>query len=474
MSIQKESTPAATGVLPPNHRGSVSVLSPSIAPCSLPSIQTTSKQMEGAVLRKHYSLLAHGIDSLEITIGGMVGPSKYLIDNFELWEEVKSSFISGDNYPTIHLGDRWFQLYPKSNGKYSFLLRNDEFGFIQVFHPRHFSDGAVGKQQVHIKVFSQYIHSVSNNKLIKDIYSIASFFIDEPEYLPLQISRIDVHSDWNMGDNFLTEGEVKQSICNANFRDRIFENFGVEFSEKELELMNEYRRTPSCNKGSVKLTQELMDKMVQSSINQFSIGADRMIGGRDLQTAYFGNHKISKVYGRIYDKTAQIKKETSASFIKEIWLENGYNGIDKVGRVEFGMKRAFIKELDNGAYVNLQDFISNIGKVWEYLTSKFLRLVVARKENNLQLSEVSLFWSKVQSAFVKPLASVIRKKDYSAKMKQLYLQALGCLKQAVSVGMITNEDTALIDTLSSSLLDNLLLSYHNGEILERRKLLGRA
>ena len=103
-----------------------------------------------------------------------------------------------------------------------------------------------------------------------------------------------------------------------------------------------------------------------------------------------------------------------------------------------------------------------------------MRLVVARKENNLQLSEVSLFWSKVQSAFVKPLVSVIRKKDYSAKMKQLYLQALGCLKQAVSVGMITNEDTALIDTLSSSLLDNLLLSYHNGEILERRKLLGRA
>ena len=212
MSIQKETTPAATGVVSQNHRGSVSVLSPSIASL-LPQANPINEQPSRvAVLRKHYSLLAHGIDSLEITVGGMVGQSKYLVDNFELWEEIKSSFIPGDNYPTIYLGDRWFQLYPKSNGKYSFLLRNDEFGFIQVFHPRHFSDGAVGKQQVHIKVFSQYIHSVSHNKLIKDIYSVASFFIGKPEYLPLQISRIDIHSDWNMGDNFLTEGEVKQSI----------------------------------------------------------------------------------------------------------------------------------------------------------------------------------------------------------------------------------------------------------------------
>ena len=105
-------------------------------------------------------ILAVGQDTLELTIGGMVSPSQYYLDNVVLWSELKSSYVSPDKYFTIQIGDRWFELYPKSSGQYSFLLRNDEFGFIKLFHPDDFSSGAINKQQIHLKLYSNFSEKI--------------------------------------------------------------------------------------------------------------------------------------------------------------------------------------------------------------------------------------------------------------------------------------------------------------------------
>ena len=150
MSSQKEGSGAGT----PNpsitkHRGKDSVISSTLAESREPSKHQTQN-----------TILLAGVDTLELTIGGMVSPSKYYYDNYELWEQLKSNYQSPDKYFTVEIGNRWFQLYPVSSGSYCFQLRNDEFGFIKVFHPKSFSAGCSGKQQIHLKLFTNFIHSI--------------------------------------------------------------------------------------------------------------------------------------------------------------------------------------------------------------------------------------------------------------------------------------------------------------------------
>lgn len=420
------------------------------------------------------TIVASGIDTLELTIGGMVFPSQSYIDNYKLYDELKSRYIKGDNYFTIQFDDRWFQLYPQSSGHYEYLFRNDEFGFIKVFHPNDWSKGCNYKQQIHLKLYTKFIHSCSEAQLMQEIYKICSHFICDPEQAVIQVSRADLHVDITNGDSFFSSADMDNVVTRTRFRDKWFDVSGVQFSSDELKFMDEYlNSTPSYNRGCGKLTDDLIRRMMLSSQNQLSLGADRLIGGRKLQTAYFGNPKVSDVYCRIYDKTEEVKKKGD-ELIQDIWKNNGYNMIDKVVRVEMSMKRNFIKELDNGAYVNLIDFMNNKHIIWDYMTHKFIRMVDCKKENNIQLSEVSSFWKIVQQAFITPVKCTVRKRYYLAKVNALYQQALGCIKQAVSIGMENNEDVSFIVSMNDAIKKGLTSSYHNGEILNRRKLLGVA
>ena len=420
------------------------------------------------------TIVASGIDTLELTIGGMVFPSQSYIDNYTLYDDVKSKYCVGDKYFTLQLGDRWFQLYPKSSGHYEYQFRNDEFGFIKVFHPNDWSKGCTYKQQIHLKLYSKFIHSCSETQLLQEIYKICSHFISDPEEAVIQISRADLHVDITNGDSFFSSADMDNVVTRTRFRDKWFDVSGVQFSSDELKFMDEYlNSTPSYNRGCGKLTDDLIRRMMLSSQNQLSLGADRLIGGRKLQTAYFGNPKVSDVYCRMYDKTEEVKKKGD-ELIQDIWKDNGYNMVDKVVRVEMSMKRNFIKELDNGSYVNLIDFMNNKHVIWEYMTHKFIRMVDSKKENNIQLSEVSSFWKIVQGAFRTPIKSTVRKKHYLAKVNQLYQQALGCIKQACSIGMENNEDYSFIISMNDAVKKGLTSSYHSGEILDRRKLLGVA
>jgi len=484
MTIQKERSGAGTPDLSNiHHKEPTPVISPTLAGGThqhnhqvLTHHQLVGVSPKGKV-EDPRRVLVSGVDTLEMTIGGFVSPSQYYVDNYKLFEELKLSYQKPDKYFTVQLGNRWFQLYPEGKGSYCFQFRCDEFGFIKVFHPSSFASGVNGKQQIHLKLYSEFIHSVSEEQLIKEIYSICSYFIQDPEQYSIQISRVDLHCDITNGSSFLTEEDVRHCVSRTRFRDKWFDHYGVEFTEDELNIIESYSNDPSYNRGSGKLMNnvpvDLMKKMSEVCLNQLSVGADRLIGGRNLQTIYFGNPKYSNLWGKIYDKTVQVKKEKQEQ-IQELWNKNGYNGIDTICRVEFSMKRNFLKELDERLYVNLIDFLNNKSKIWEYLTHKFLRMVVEKKENNIQLSEVSTFWIKIQNAFDKPMDTVIRQKQRLGKANQLFLQGLGCLKQSVSIGMIDNEDISHLRSFIQSIQKGLSLSYHNGEIFERRKLLGVA
>ena len=121
------------------------------------------------------------------------------------------------------------------------------------------------------------------------------------------------------------------------------------------------------------------------------------------------------------------------------------------------MRRAFIKQLDNGSYVLLQNFISNMSNVWDWMTNKWLRMVDSVKQNNIQLSNVSSFWKVVQQSFANATNNIIRKRNHQGKVHQLMNQAFGCLRQAVAKGMLDNEDIGFMKSVGTAV--NQVLSY---------------
>jgi len=89
-------------------------------------------------------------------------------------------------------------------------------------------------------------------------------------------------------------------------------------------------------------------------------------------------------------------------------------------------------------------------------------------------SVVTDFWSLVTKSFLAPIKVSIRKKNYNAKINQLWSQGLGCIKQMISVGMNANDDAYFVNSVTQALNEVLSSSYHRSEYYERRKHLGIA
>lgn len=79
------------------------------------------------------------------------------------------------------------------------------------------------------------------------------------------------------------------------------------------------------------------------------------------------------ISARLYDKTIEIKK-SGKDYLKEIWLEDGWNGADHVWRMEFQLLRAPLVELGIKSIAGLK---GNVAGLWQYLTEDWLRLTVA-------------------------------------------------------------------------------------------------
>lgn len=422
---------------------------------------------------KHQAVLS-GIDTLVLTAGGATEPSVWFKEQHLVWEEYCSSYEYGEEFICVDIGGSWFQLYPYGNHPYKYQLHNPEIGFIKLWNPDKWSSSIPSKQSIYLQLTSKYIHSNSITDLEELVKSICSHFVENVEVLQLLISRVDLHSDITNGSKMLSYAEIENSITRCKVKNIYFDTKEVEIEDTELEDLRSLVQSPCYyNKGGQKLIPEdLLKKLVQLAEKQTINGASNIISKNELETAYFG--KVgSNIWGKVYDKTKQIqyKNDTDTPLL---WLENGWNQEDKVVRVEFSMRRSFLKELDNGIYISLQSFVSNIDKVWKYLTENWLRLVEVKNTNNSTWSKLSKFWLKVQSSFNTTVETIIRKKNYQGKVNQLWRQGIGCIKQMISIGMISNEDIMFLKSTKQAIDITLSSSLTSGEYYKRRQFLGVA
>jgi len=410
-----------------------------------------------------------GVDTLTITAGGMCSPSQMVLEQFNIWNEYQEQYENNEDYSTIEINGEWWELYPYSSRHYKYQFRNNEIGFVKLFNPEKWNSGAIGKQQVHITFYSKFLHRYSGLNLFNEVNNIIAQFVDNINNVSVQISRLDLHTDITNGSSFLSQEEVDNTISRSRVRQNYYGSNELQLNDSEEQFL---KNPLTNNKGVSKIPSGLLDKLIKNYYQQDLIGPEHTIRKRELETCYFGK-KTSSLWGKFYNKSVEVKQKNDND-TPLLWLDNGYNGIDTVVRVEFSMRRDFLKEIDNGEYVNFRSALMNLDKLWNYLTTKWLRMVNKVEVNNSMKSVITNFWSVVTKSFLTPIKVSIRKKNYNAKINQLWSQGLGCIKQMISVGMNANEDLYFVNSVTEALNQVLSSSYHRSEYYERRKHLGIA
>jgi hypothetical protein len=412
-----------------------------------------------------------GIDTLHLTAGGMATPTEWLYNQSVIWNDYQSTYVYGEKHISIQLPDNtWWSLSPYCRKTYRFQLHNPEIGYIAIWNPDKWSSAVVGKQQILLHLNSKFLHQYKSNELERVIKSILAHFFTNVNDIEVLVSRGDLHTDITRF-SMLSYEEISSSIS----RSRIRNHYSV--NEQEVELTDQekdflYSPPGIYDKGGSICMEQLLDKCRRLYENQITIGSNQIIKSKEIQTAYFGS-KQGDIWGKCYNKSREVVRKNDND-TPLLWLENGYNGEDTVVRVEFSMRRGFLKQLNNGNYVSLLGFVANIDIIWSYLTDKWLRFVEEVKDNNYTTSIPTAFWQLVVKSFEVCKEVVIRKKVYKAKLTQLWKQGIGCISQMIAYGMTTNEDSSFISSTISAI--NQVLQEQNdlGQYFERRQRLGIA
>ena len=446
------------------HRNSTPVVS-SIVAC----LGGSTKGSSTIPASPDHQVLLCGLDTLAITAGGVAGPSEWLVQQQSIWLDYQNQYEYNDDYMCIELDGKWWQLYPSGSNPYKFQLRNDEVGFIKVWNVDKWAGGVAGKQHIHIHFYSKYLHQFTLLDTFKEAKRITDYFFDSDTY-EINTSRADLHTDITNGDKFLTSQQIENVISKSRVRQHYYEHTELQLTDAEFSSV---LTSLDNNKGvSTCIDTSVLNKLMSMYHQQNSFGADSVITKREIETAYFGK-KTSSIWGKFYNKTKEVVTKNDDD-TPLLWTHNGWNGEDVVVRVEFSMRRDFIKQLDSGSYVPLQSFLISVDKIWQYLTNEWLRMVEFVKQNNTTSSKITDFWSKVVSSFKSVTTNLIRKKTYKGKVTQLWKQGIGCIKQMISVGMNNNTDWSYLHSTITALDSVLLDSIEDGEYYKRRKLLGVA
>ncbi|WP_295624047.1 replication initiation factor [uncultured Nitrosomonas sp.] len=101
-----------------------------------------------------------------------------------------------------------------------------------------------------------------------------------------------------------------------------------------------------------------------SSINNYSI--ERAFSGWVIGAG-------GVISCRLYDKTLEIEKQSKKFYLHELWKKAGWNGEDKVWRLEFQLNRGVLTQKGFG---KLSEVLGNLSGLWSYATTEWLRLTL--------------------------------------------------------------------------------------------------
>lgn len=118
-----------------------------------------------------------------------------------------------------------------------------------------------------------------------------------------------------------------------------------------------------------------------SSVNMADWGASAWVTRAECKDAHtvgeqFTGWSIGKggpISARLYDKTLEIATRSKKYYLHDLWGQAGWFAADPVWRFELQFRRAVLAQL---SVSTLYDVLSSRGGLWQYGTTKWLRLTV--------------------------------------------------------------------------------------------------
>lgn len=81
---------------------------------------------------------------------------------------------------------------------------------------------------------------------------------------------------------------------------------------------------------------------------------------------------------RLYDKTLEIEQKSKKYYLHDLWKAAGWNGTDKVWRLEFEINRIVLTQK---GLSKLFDVLANLNGLWSYATTEWLRLTLPNPDD---------------------------------------------------------------------------------------------
>lgn len=300
-------------------------------------------------------------------------------------KEVKK-VLTGDEVELFNLCGN-YELNLKSYGAngYNLLLENN------LFRVAIATSDKINYPAVRVNIGSEILWTKGIKSVVNDIYGVLGAL---GTVKGEQISRLDLCCD------FLSDYFAKNSIYE-------------EVISRARTISNYIPKEDEVSFPEIRVTQK----------------------NRKFNAWCFGSKK-SDVYCRIYNKSLEIRdKKNKKDWFYKIW------GLDPkvapdVWRCEFEVNRTFLKNCSINTLGDLED---KLNKIWEYLTTQWLRFAYNDDEKTYRRTVIDI-WEEIQNIkfdifdVEEDTGELIRKTAKKADIRILIDMVKGCL---TSIGAIT-------------------------------------
>lgn len=445
----------------------------------------------------NYKLVNTLIDSLDLRICTSSLPSSWFLSSFPQWR-VYSEACTGDYSQSdliIGLSDGlsefgYWTLKPFGHRPYEFILCNPEVCDIRIWNPDKW-DKAISSQtgQIYISFRSKFLQHSGLLGVQDLLLKISSLFFTSPDLLFCRVSRADLASDITCPG--FSWDDLGQFVSRSRYRE--CSTSDTSLTHKALSLLSsklgESQPPQGITRGvvptdvSVSVDDLSLIREALESFQEDNTGLYRVVHNRSPQTLYFGKFS-SALYARIYNKSVSLSVQ-SKEYMRDIWLNAGWDGDSTVWRFEFSLSGDFLKNAidisvtdERGECLtdlrNFDSFLSAIPQIWQYLTHKWLKYVEPRLNDSNQWRQViHPLWAVVQSSWNSEFLVFRRKLNHTYDESQMVAQLKGV---ALTIASRRSPRDELTDETFSVVLDDLWGYFESSEfeadLIERRRLLG--
>jgi len=148
--------------------------------------------------------------------------------------------------------------------------------------------------------------------------------------------------------------------------------------------------------------------------------------------------KGKPLLARIYNKSMEIKKNPAKLYFETIWSENGWDTKTEVWRLEFQLRREFLKEV---GVSSLEDYLNKEYEIWAYLTGKWLSFRIPHGESVSRWPERKE-WKQIREKGIPAnISPAVREVVMTADVERLLDQCSGvALSLAAKMNLTSPED----------------------------------